>query len=27
VTKWANGRENGVDEILHGPVTGVSFAF
>ena len=27
VTKWANGRENGVDEILHGPVTGVSFVF
>jgi hypothetical protein len=27
VTKWANGRKNGIDEILHGPVTGVSFAF
>lgn len=27
VTKWANGRQNGIDEILHGPVTGVSFAF
>jgi len=27
VTKWVNGRENGIDEILHGPITGVSFEF
>ena len=27
VTKWANGRENGINQILHGPVTGVSFEF
>ena len=27
VSKWANGRKNGIDEILHGPVTGVSFDF
>jgi len=27
VTKWINGRENGIDQIIHGPVTGVSFSF
>lgn len=26
-TKWINGRKNGIDQILHGPVTGVSFPF
>jgi hypothetical protein len=27
VSKFNNGRKNGFDEILHGPVTGVSFSF
>jgi opacity protein-like surface antigen len=27
VSKYINGRKNGFDEILHGPVTGVSFSF